>query len=63
MLNFQSKLKHLHLSHNNDRYAEIVNVQLGDGSTRKGQVLEINGKRAVVQVRRKMVLFIILFKV
>ena len=34
----------------NDRYAEIVNVKLGDGSTRKGQVLEIAGKRAVVQV-------------
>jgi vacuolar-type H+-ATPase subunit B/Vma2 len=32
------------------RYAEIVNVKLGDGSTRKGQVLEIAGKRAVVQV-------------
>jgi hypothetical protein len=30
------------------RYAEIVNVKLGDGSTRKGQVLEIAGKRAVV---------------
>lgn len=33
-----------------DRYAEIVNVVLGDGTVRKGQVLEINGKRAVVQV-------------
>ena len=33
------------------RYAEIVNVRLGDGSLRKGQVLEIAGKRAVVQVR------------
>lgn len=32
------------------RYAEIVNVRLGDGSIRKGQVLEIAGKRAVVQV-------------
>lgn len=30
------------------KYAEIVNVVLGDGSIRKGQVLEINGKRAVV---------------
>ena len=30
------------------RYAEIVNVCLGDGSVRKGQVLEIAGKRAVV---------------
>eukprot|EP00742_Colponemidia_sp_Colp-10_P000246 GILJ01000279.1.p1 GENE.GILJ01000279.1~~GILJ01000279.1.p1 ORF type:complete len:524 (-),score=79.29 GILJ01000279.1:161-1678(-) len=32
------------------RYAEIVNIRLGDGSMRKGQVLEIAGKRAVVQV-------------
>lgn len=32
------------------RYAEIVNVRLGDGSIRKGQVLEIAGKRAVVQI-------------
>ena len=30
------------------KYAEIVNVRLGDGSLRKGQVLEIAGKRAVV---------------
>jgi V-type H+-transporting ATPase subunit B len=32
------------------RFAEIVNVRLGDGSMRKGQVLEIAGKRAVVQI-------------
>lgn len=32
------------------KYAEIVNVKLGDGSIRKGQVLEISGKRAIVQV-------------
>jgi len=32
------------------KYAEIVNVRLGDGTMRKGQVLEIAGKRAVVQV-------------
>lgn len=32
------------------KYAEIVNVRLGDGSLRKGQVLEIQGKRAVVQI-------------
>ena len=32
------------------KYAEIVNVTLGDGTVRKGQVLEIQGKRAVVQV-------------
>ena len=33
-----------------DRYAEIVNVKLGNGQVRKGQVLEIAGKKAVVQV-------------
>lgn len=32
------------------KFAEIVNVCLGDGTVRKGQVLEISGKRAVVQV-------------
>lgn len=32
------------------RYAEIVNLTLGDGTIRKGQVLEVAGKKAVVQV-------------
>lgn len=32
------------------KYAEIVNLRLGDGSTRRGQVLEVDGDRAVVQV-------------
>merc|ERR1719297_13294 len=32
------------------RYAEIVNLTLGDGSARSGQVLEVAGSRAVVQV-------------
>jgi len=32
------------------KYAEIVNVRLGNGTMRKGQVLEIKGKQAVVQV-------------
>lgn len=32
------------------KYAEIVNLRLGDGSERRGQVLEIDGNRAVVQV-------------
>ena len=32
------------------KYAEIVNVVLGDGTKRRGQVLEINGKKAVVQI-------------
>eukprot|EP01100_Stratorugosa_tubuloviscum_P012569 TRINITY_DN5_c1_g1_i1.p1 TRINITY_DN5_c1_g1~~TRINITY_DN5_c1_g1_i1.p1 ORF type:complete len:498 (-),score=270.72 TRINITY_DN5_c1_g1_i1:132-1625(-) len=32
------------------KYAEIVNLTLGDGTIRKGQVLEVSGKKAVVQV-------------
>ncbi|CAG8557856.1 6185_t:CDS:10 [Paraglomus brasilianum] len=32
------------------RFAEIVNLTLPDGSCRAGQVLEVQGKRAVVQV-------------
>lgn len=32
------------------RYAEIVNIKLGDGSSRRGQVLEVDGSKAVVQV-------------
>lgn len=31
-------------------YAEIVNVKLGDGSRRRGQVLEVDGTKAIVQV-------------
>ena len=36
------------------KFAEIVNVCLSDGSVRKGQVLEISGKRAVVQVKNAL---------
>ncbi|CAL5229002.1 g12242 [Coccomyxa viridis] len=32
------------------KYAEIVNLKLGDGTTRRGQVLEVDGSKAVVQV-------------
>jgi len=32
------------------QYGEIVNLTLGDGSVRQGQILEINGSKAVVQV-------------
>eukprot|EP00199_Chlamydomonas_sp_CCMP681_P001034 CAMPEP_0119108030 /NCGR_PEP_ID=MMETSP1180-20130426/13097_1 /TAXON_ID=3052 ORGANISM="Chlamydomonas cf sp, Strain CCMP681" /NCGR_SAMPLE_ID=MMETSP1180 /ASSEMBLY_ACC=CAM_ASM_000741 /LENGTH=513 /DNA_ID=CAMNT_0007093597 /DNA_START=64 /DNA_END=1605 /DNA_ORIENTATION=+ len=32
------------------RYAEIVDIRLGDGTFRRGQVLEVDGTRAVVQV-------------
>lgn len=31
-------------------YAEIVDIKLGDGTFRRGQVLEVDGTRAVVQV-------------
>ena len=32
------------------QFAEIVNLRLGDGTERSGQVLEVSGNRAVVQV-------------
>mmetsp|Transcript_38540 Transcript_38540/g.97012 ORF Transcript_38540/g.97012 Transcript_38540/m.97012 type:complete len:535 (+) Transcript_38540:179-1783(+) len=32
------------------KYADIVNLTLGDGTTRRGQVLEVAGDKAVVQV-------------
>jgi len=32
------------------KYAEIVNLRLGNGEKRQGQVLEISGKQAIVQV-------------
>ena len=35
---------------NRPRYGEIVNLTLGDGERRQGQVLEIAGNKAVVQV-------------
>merc|ERR1711865_773589 len=31
-------------------YGEIVNVTLSDGSIRQGQILEVNKKKAIVQV-------------
>ncbi|KRX10520.1 P-loop containing nucleoside triphosphate hydrolase [Pseudocohnilembus persalinus] len=34
----------------NPKYGEIVNVCLQDGTIRKGQVLEIAGKKAIVQI-------------
>jgi V-type H+-transporting ATPase subunit B len=33
------------------KYAEIVNLTLPDGTKRSGQVLEVTGSKAVVQVR------------
>jgi vacuolar-type H+-ATPase subunit B/Vma2 len=35
---------------NRPKFAEIVEVRLGDGTHRRGQVLEVDGSRAVVQV-------------
>ena len=32
------------------KYAEIVNLTLADGTIRSGQVLEVSGSKAVVQV-------------
>ena len=32
------------------KFAEIVNLTLADGSKRSGQVLEVSGAKAVVQV-------------
>ncbi|XVE58845.1 hypothetical protein DITRI_Ditri04bG0201900 [Diplodiscus trichospermus] len=32
------------------KYQEIVNICLGDGTTRRGQVLEVDGEKAVIQV-------------
>lgn len=32
------------------KFAEIVNVRLGDGTMRRGQILEVDGEKAVVQV-------------
>ncbi|KAG6382699.1 hypothetical protein SASPL_157590 [Salvia splendens] len=31
------------------KYQEIVNIRLGDGTTRRGQVLEVDGEKAVVR--------------
>ena len=36
--------------HQGPKYQEIVNIRLGDGTTRRGQVLEVDGEKAVVQV-------------
>lgn len=32
------------------KYAEIVTLKLADGTQRSGQVLEVNGDKAIVQV-------------
>ena len=37
------------------RYAEIVTLTLPDGSKRSGQVLEVTGSKAVVQVSHLLI--------
>ena len=37
------------------KYQEIVNLTLSDGTTRRGQILEVDGERAVVQVSANIV--------
>lgn len=32
------------------KFQEIVNIRLGDGTMRRGQVLEVDGEKAIVQV-------------
>ena len=36
------------------KYAEIVTLKLADGTQRSGQVLEVNGDKAIVQVDKIM---------
>ena len=36
------------------KYAEIVTLRLGNGEMKRGQVLEISGSKAVVQVLGKI---------
>ena len=35
------------------KFAEIVNLTLADGTVRSGQVLEVSGSKAIVQVNLK----------
>ncbi|KAG1444846.1 hypothetical protein G6F56_010133 [Rhizopus delemar] len=35
------------------KFSEIVNLTLPDGTIRQGQVLEVQGKKAVVQVKKR----------
>ena len=40
------------------KYAEIVQLRLADGTIRSGQVLEVSGSKAVVQVHDYKILLI-----
>ena len=43
------------------KYAEIVTLKLADGTQRSGQVLEVNGDKAIVQVSPQTFTRILLF--
>lgn len=43
------------------KFAEIVHLTLPDGTLRTGQVLEVSGKRAVVQVCQNKACFFFIF--
>lgn len=51
-LSFSSYNPKIYLLHPNQgpKYQEIVNIRLGNGTMRRGQVLEVDGEKAVVQV-------------
>ena len=38
----------------NPQFSEIVNITLGSGEKRRGQVLEVDGDKAVVQVTSRL---------
>ncbi|KAG6534524.1 hypothetical protein ZIOFF_008427 [Zingiber officinale] len=38
------------------KYQEIVNIRLGDGTIRRGQVLEVDGEKAVVQTEHECII-------
>jgi V-type H+-transporting ATPase subunit B len=45
------------------KYAEIVNLTLKDGTKRRGQILEVRGSQAIVQVLLVFVLLPVFFSV
>ena len=50
MMQNDNKMHLLYFSFQFPKFAEIVNLTLQDGSKRSGQVLEVSGSKAVVQV-------------
>ena len=51
LLMYLNNLNWLNLQY--PRFAEIVQLTLADGSVRSGQVLEVSGSKAVVQVGKQ----------